>query len=134
MFVKPHKMCLVPDFFLLPLTHLKFSIHSHYSQEKPIAGQPEYQGLYSSLFGVVIIRSVEIFIDASKLVKNVFPISDYNCKVFKFSKMFLPTIYVKPHSGFYSVSSIIMWDTFVLAIVLRSIDVIESILTVAVTT
>ena len=46
--------------------------------------------------------------------------------------MFLPTIYVKPHSGFYSVSSIIMWDTFVLAIVLRSIDVIESILTVAV--
>ena len=45
--------------------------------------------------------------------------------------MFLPTIYVKPHSGFYSVSSIIMWDTFVLAIVLRSIDVTESILTVA---
>ena len=83
MFVKPHKMCLVPDFFLLPLTHLKFLAHSHYSQEKPIAGQPEYQGLYSSLFGVVIIRSVEIFIDAGKLVKNVFPISDCNCKVFK---------------------------------------------------
>ena len=48
--------------------------------------------------------------------------------------MFLPTIYVKPHSGFYSISSIIMWDTFVLAIVLRSIDVIESIITVAVIT
>ena len=76
-------MCLVPEFFLLPLTHLKFLAHSHYSQEKPIAGQPEYQGLYSSLFGVVIIRSVEIFIDAGKLVKNVFPISDCNCKVFK---------------------------------------------------
>ena len=73
-------------FYLLPLTHLKFSIHSHYSQEKPIAGQPEYQGLYSSLFGVVIIRSVEIFIDAGKLVKKVFPISDYNCKVFKNSQ------------------------------------------------
>ena len=83
MFVKPHKMCLVPDFFLLPLTHLKFPIHSHYSQEKPIAGQPEYQGLYSSLFGVVIICCVEIVIDASKLVKNVFPISDYNSKVLK---------------------------------------------------
>ena len=79
-------MCLVPDFFLPPLTPLKFFIHSHYSQEKPIAGQPEYQGLYSSLFGVVIIRSVEIFIDAGKLVKNVFPISDYNCKVFKNSQ------------------------------------------------
>ena len=48
--------------------------------------------------------------------------------------MFLPTIYVKSHSSFYSVSSVIMWDTFVLAIVLRSIDVIESILTVAVST
>ena len=86
MFLKPHKMCLVPDFFLLPLTHLKFSIHSHYSQEKPIAGQPEYQGLYSSLFGVVIIRSVDIFIDASKLVKKVFPISDYKL-IAKYSKM-----------------------------------------------
>ena len=77
-------MCLVPDFFLLPLTHLKFSVHSHYSQEKPIAGQPEYQGLYSSLFGVVIIRSVEIFIDASKLVKNVFP---FRIIIAKYSKI-----------------------------------------------
>ena len=46
--------------------------------------------------------------------------------------MCLPTIYVKSYSGFCSISSIIMWDTFVLAIVLRSIDFIESILTVAV--
>ena len=48
--------------------------------------------------------------------------------------MCLPTIYVKSYSGFCSISSIIMWDTFVLTIVLRSIDLIESILTVAVIT
>ena len=48
--------------------------------------------------------------------------------------MFLPTIYVKSHNGFCSIPSIIMWDTFVFANVLRSIDVIESILTVAVIT
>ena len=48
--------------------------------------------------------------------------------------MFLPTIYVKSHSGFCSISSVIMWDTFVLAIVLRSIGIIESILIVAVLT
>ena len=48
--------------------------------------------------------------------------------------MFLPTIYVKSHSGFYSISSIIMWDTFVLTMVLRVIGVIENVLTVAVTT
>ena len=46
--------------------------------------------------------------------------------------MSLLTLYVKSHSGFCSISNVIMWDTFVLAIVLRSIDVIESILTVAV--
>ena len=46
--------------------------------------------------------------------------------------MFLPTIYVKSHSGFCSISSVIMWNTFVLAKVLRSIDVLEGILTVAV--
>ena len=46
--------------------------------------------------------------------------------------MSLPTIYIKSYGGFCSISSIIMWDTFVLAIVLRSIDVIESILTDAV--
>ena len=84
MFVKPHKMCLVPEFFLHPLTHLKFLAHSHYSHEKPIAGQPVYQGLYSSLFGVVIICCVEIVIDAIVIdVKNVFPISEYNSKVLK---------------------------------------------------
>ena len=49
-------------------------------------------------------------------------------------KMFLPTIYVKSHSGFCSISSVILWDTFVLAIVLRSIDLIQSILTVVVPT
>ena len=48
--------------------------------------------------------------------------------------MFLPTFYVKSHSGFCSISSVIMWDTFVLAIVLRAIDIIESVLTVAVIT
>ena len=32
-------------FFLLPLTHLTLHGHSHYSQEKPVGGQPEYQGL-----------------------------------------------------------------------------------------
>ena len=48
--------------------------------------------------------------------------------------MFPPTIYVKSHNGFCSISSVIMWDTFVLAMVLRSVDVIESILTVAVIT
>ena len=48
--------------------------------------------------------------------------------------MFLPTIYVKSHSGFYSISSVILWDTFVLAIVLRSIDPIQSILTVVLPT
>ena len=48
--------------------------------------------------------------------------------------MFLPNIYVKSHSGFCSISSIILWDTFVLAIVLRSIDLIQSILTVVVPT
>ena len=52
----------------------------------------------------------------------------------KCSKTFLPTIYVKSHSGFCSISNSIMWDTFVLAMVLRSVDVIESILTVAVIT
>ena len=46
--------------------------------------------------------------------------------------MCLPTTYVKSYSGFCSISSIIMWDTFVLAIVLRSIDIVESIITVAV--
>ena len=46
--------------------------------------------------------------------------------------MFLLTLYFNSHSGFCSISNVIMWDTFVLAIVLRSIDVIESILTVAV--
>ena len=46
--------------------------------------------------------------------------------------MSLLTLYVKSHSGFCPISNVIMWDTFVLAIVLRSIDVIESILTVAV--
>ena len=46
--------------------------------------------------------------------------------------MFLPTLYVKSHCGFFSISNVIIWDTYVLAIVLRSIDVIESILTVAV--
>ena len=50
----------------------------------------------------------------------------------KNAQMFLLTLYVKSHSGFCSISNVIMWDTFVLAIVLRSIDVIESILTVAV--
>ena len=52
----------------------------------------------------------------------------------KGAKTFLPTIYAKSHSGFYSISNSIMWDTFVLAMVLRSVDVIESILTVAVIT
>ena len=46
--------------------------------------------------------------------------------------MFLLTLYVKSHSGFCSISNVIMWDTFVLAIVLRSIDVIENKLTVSV--
>ena len=46
--------------------------------------------------------------------------------------MFLLTLYVKSHGGFCSISNVIMSDTFVLAIVLRLIDVIESILTVAV--
>ena len=50
----------------------------------------------------------------------------------KNAQMFLLTLYVKSHSGFCPISNVIMWDTFVLAIVLRSIDVIESILTVAV--
>ena len=48
--------------------------------------------------------------------------------------MFLPTIYVQSHSGFCSISSVIMWDTFVHATVLRSIDLIQSILTVVVPT
>ena len=48
--------------------------------------------------------------------------------------MFLPTIYVKSHNGFCTISGVIMWDTFVLAIVLRSIDVVEGIHTVAVPT
>ena len=52
-------------------------------------------------------------------------------KYSKCSKIFLPTIYVKSHNGFCSISSIIMWDTFVLAIVLISTDVNENILTVA---
>ena len=48
--------------------------------------------------------------------------------------MFLPTIYIKFNNGFCSISNIIMWDTFVLAIVLRSIDIVESILTITVIT
>ena len=48
--------------------------------------------------------------------------------------MFLPTIYVKSNSCFCSISSVIVWDTFVLAMVLRSIHVVEGILTVAVPT
>ena len=48
--------------------------------------------------------------------------------------MFLPTIYVKSYSSFCSISSVIIWDTFVLATVLRSIDIVESILIVAVIT
>ena len=46
--------------------------------------------------------------------------------------MFLLTLYVKSHSGFCSISNVIMWDTFVFARVLRLIDVIESIVTIAV--
>ena len=52
----------------------------------------------------------------------------------KFSTLFLPTIYVKSHSCFCSISSVIVWDTLVVAIVLRSIDVVEGILTVTVLT
>ena len=46
--------------------------------------------------------------------------------------MSLLTLYVKSHSGFCSISNVIMWDTFVLAIVLRAIDVIENKHTVSV--
>ena len=38
------------------------------------------------------------------------------------------------HSCFCSISSVIVWHTFMLAIVLRSIDVVEGILAVAVPT
>ena len=51
-------------FFLLPLTHLTLRAYSHYSQEMAVGGQPENQGLNSSLFGVVIIHGVGSFIDA----------------------------------------------------------------------
>ena len=74
-------MCLVPDFFLLLVTQLTLFAHSHYSQEKPVAVQPNYQGLYSSPFRVVIIHRVEFLLMQCKLVKNVFPISDYDSKV-----------------------------------------------------
>ena len=52
----------------------------------------------------------------------------------KCSKLFLPTIYVKSHGCSCSISSIIVWDTLVVAIVLRSIDVGQGILTVTVPT
>ena len=44
--------------------------------------------------------------------------------------MMLLTIYIKCHGGFCSISSIITWYTFVLAIVLRSIDIVDGVLTV----
>ena len=45
------------------LHHQTVFLHPHaHSQEKPVGGQPEYQGLYSSLFGIVIIHHVGSFI------------------------------------------------------------------------
>ena len=42
----------------------------------------------------------------------------------------LLTIYVKYHSSLWSISNIIMWYTFVLAIVLRSLYIVNGVLTV----
>ena len=42
----------------------------------------------------------------------------------------LLTIYVKYHGGFWSISNIITWHTFVLAIVLRPLYIVDGVLTV----
>ena len=45
--------------------------------------------------------------------------------------MILLTIYMKCHgSGLWSISNIIVWYTFVLAIVLRSLYIVDGVLTV----
>ena len=42
----------------------------------------------------------------------------------------LLTIYVKYHGGFWSISNIITWYTFVLAIVLRPLYIVDGVLIV----
>ena len=96
------------------------------------ARQPHHQGLYSSLFGVIMIRSVGSFIDTMWTGIKHFPVLDYKSKVLKNAQICFYLPFMLSHSSFCSISNVIMWDTFVLAIVLRSIYVIESIRTVAV--
>ena len=66
--VKPHNICLVPGLFPPP-PHPPYTLHPFpLLSGKPVGGagtthQPPYQGLYSTLFGVVMIHHVGSFVD-----------------------------------------------------------------------
>ena len=99
------------------------------------------QASFISIFPSTLERSIVWQAEWSLQGKRLFSTAKMSVKprnichnTQKCSKLFLPTIYVKSHSCSCSISSVIVWDTLVVAIVLRSIDVVEGILTATVLT